>query len=87
MTKIIRKILIWLFKDRIRTFCISKILSDQEIVHSRNDIISYTKNEMAHQIGMKLLEDNFLEIEEEKFPQFAGRRFIMKFYGLKLHSK
>jgi len=78
----IRKILFWLLKNRIKGFAISKVLSGEEMVTSKMGMVDYIKREMAHEIAMKLLEDGAIDIEEEDFPQFNGRRYIMRLYVL-----
>ena len=70
----LRKILFWVFKYKIKAYATSKIVSDIELVQSKGDIVEYVKREMAHQIGMKLLEDGAIEIEEGPRVDLQRRR-------------
>lgn len=80
MKKIIRKVLFWLLKDKVRAYCISQIISDIDLVQSNGDITEYVKLEMAHKIGRELLKDGAIEIEIDDWKQFNGTRYIMRVY-------
>ena len=80
MKKLIRKLLFWALKKNIRSYAVSKIISDIDMMHPdrESEIVAYTMKDMASQIGMELLKDGAIEIEEDDWDRFNGRRYIMR---------
>lgn len=78
----IRKILFWLFKDRIKAFAISTVIDEFDMIQSKGDIVDYVKKEMAIKMGVQLLEEGAIDIEREVLIGDFGRRYTMRLYVL-----
>lgn len=66
MNKIIRKLLIWALKRKIRAFYVARVVSADEMNQSKENILAYTRADMLKSLADELFKEGF--IKEELFP-------------------
>ena len=84
MKKIIRKIMLWAFGNRIKVFHYEKFFADSEIAmenYPRNS--EYVKQEMIIRIANKMYEEGIIKFESEKDFKLMGERIRAKIYAFK----
>ena len=82
--KLIKRILLWIFKDRVEVFHIQQSISDFDMIQSHGEVESYIKRDIAIKIGEELLNKGFLEIEKEYDPRFKAILLRAKLYCIKI---
>jgi len=88
INKLIRRLLFWVLKDKIRAYAISHVIPEIDLIQFKGEITEYVKLEMALKIGTELLKDGAIEIEEEFFnPAKKDVRYIMRLYCVNFGKK
>ena len=70
--KYIKRLVRWAFKDRILVYRHSQFISAVDLVQSKYEVIDYVKREIAKELARKMLEDDVIDIEQERNP-LVGR--------------
>jgi len=85
MKKIIRKLILWVFRNRIKVYQYEKFFSDSDIVMEKYPPSSeYVKQEMILRLANKMYEDGLIIFENEKDFKDMRTRIRAKVYAFKI---
>ena len=83
MKAIIRKILYWFFKKRVKVYGNHLYVSDQEMLAGDSKRIEALKREIVQEIAQKMVEDGIFEFKVENSLRFGGRTISARIYVVK----
>ena len=84
MNKIIRKLIIWAFKDKIVVLSKSKTIADVELVLAKYPIYDYLQEEIAVRIAHEMVETGLLKFKSQTDIVRMNRVITGKVYLLKI---
>ena len=66
--KYIKKLVRWAFQDRILVYRHSQFISAIDLVQSKYKVVDYVKRKIANELAKKMLEDDVIDMEQERNP-------------------
>ena len=86
LNKIKNRLLDWWLKDRIEVYYDQQVIGEFEIIRRGKDLpkfIKFVSNELAREIGQKLLNDKMITIERVTKIGFGGEIIRLKLKVIK----
>lgn len=84
MNKLIRKLIIWAFRDKIVVLRMSKTVQDVELVLAKYPVYDYLQEEIAVRIAHEMKETELLKFEQTQDIGRMNRTITGKVYVLKI---
>lgn len=84
MEKIIRKLLYWLFKNRIRKFSGVMMLSEEILQFKGEEYKDYAKQDMIRNISATIFREGLITFKEEKNAVGSATAIKAEIYVLKI---
>ena len=84
MNKLIRKLIIWAFRDKIIVLSKGKTVQDVELVLAKYPVYDYIQEEIAVRIAHEMVQSGIMKFSQEQDIARMSRTIIGKVYVLKL---
>ena len=84
MNKIIRKLIIWAFRDKILVLSKAKTVQDVELVLAKYPVWDYLQEEIAVRIAHEMVEAGIMKFTQEQDVKRMSRTITGKIYILKI---
>ena len=84
MNKLIKKLIIWAFRDKIVVLSNAKTVQDVELVLAKYPVYDYIQEEIAVRIAHEMVQSGIMKFNQEQDIKRMNRTITGKIYILKI---